>query len=163
MAPARPAHCGSESVICNPNAIGPPQWAPIGPTMATCAAHIANPARPARLFGVPQHSGLYFFTFVIDFDTLQTFEIIEKPQENLGFSTVFMNSANLLQNRQNAASGCPGTLKMEAFGTQNGTSGQHHEPRSSKLRPKSAQMSLPGVKMGAQLGPGGPTCCSRCS
>ena len=41
---------------------------------------------------------------------------------------VFMNSANLLQNRQNAASGRPGTLKMEAFGTQNGTSGQHHEP-----------------------------------
>ena len=38
-----------------------------------------------------------------------------------------MNSTNLLQNRQNAASGCSGTLKMEAFGTQNGTSGQQNE------------------------------------
>ena len=41
---------------------------------------------------------------------------------------VFMNSANLLQNRQNAASGCPGTLKMEAFGTQNATLEQQNEP-----------------------------------
>ena len=99
MAPARPAHCGSESRICNPNAIRAPHWAPIGPTMATCAVNLAYPAHPARFFGVPRHSGLDFFTFFIDFDTLRTLEIIEKPWENLGFSMVFMNSARLLQNR----------------------------------------------------------------
>ena len=100
--------------------------------MATCATNLTNPARPARLFDVPKHSGLHFFTFVIDFDTLQTFDIIEKPLQNQGFSMIFMNSANLMQNQQSAASGCPGTLRMEAFGTQNGTPGQQLE--SPKLQ-----------------------------
>ena len=39
-----------------------------------------------------------------------------------------MNSTNLLQNRQNAAAGCSGTFKMEAFGTQNATLEQQNEP-----------------------------------
>ena len=128
MAPARFPDCGSENVICNPNAIGPPRWAPIGPTMATCATNLTNPARPARLSDVPKHSGLHFFTSVIAIDILQTIKIIEKPLQNQGFSMVFMNPANLMQNQQSAASGCPGTLRMEAFGTQNGTPGQQHEP-----------------------------------
>ena len=108
---------------------------------------------PRPVFWCPQHSGLYFFTFVIDFDTLQTFEIIEKPQENLGFSMVFMNSANLLQNRQNAASGCPGTLKMEAFGTQNGTSGQHHEPPELQIEAQERPDEPSGRQNGCPAGP----------
>ena len=79
MALAQPADCGLELLICNPNAIGPPHWASIGPTMAICAAHLVDPAHPVRFFGVPRHSGLDFFTFCIDFDTLRTLEIIEKP------------------------------------------------------------------------------------
>ena len=74
-------------------------WASIGPTMAICAAHLVDPAHPARFFGVPRHSGLDFFIFFIDVDTLRTLEIIGKPKENLGFSMVFMNSARLLQSR----------------------------------------------------------------
>ena len=61
MAPARFVDCAPESVICNPSAIGPPRWAPIGPTMATCATNLTNPANPAEFFGVPKYSGLYLF------------------------------------------------------------------------------------------------------
>ena len=111
--------------------------------MATCAVNLAYPAHPARFFGVPRHSGLDFFAFFIDFDTLRTLEIIGKPWENLGFSMVFMNSARLLQNRYNAALGCPGTLKMEAWGTQNNPSGQQNEP--------------PELQLDAQQRPDGPS------
>ena len=63
---------------------------------------------------------------------------------------VFIYLTNLLQNRQNAASGCSGTLKMEAFGTQNGTSGQQNEP--------------PELQIEAQERPDGPSeCQNECS
>ena len=151
MASARPVDCAPEGVICNPNATGLPQWGPIGPTMATCAAHPTNSACPARFFGVPKHSGLHFFTFVIDFDTLRTLEIIEKPWENLGFSMVFMNSTNLLQNRQNAASGCSATLKMKTFGTQNDTSRQQNEPPELQIEAQERPDGPSERQMNAQL------------
>ena len=106
----------------------PPLWSQFSPFPSHLPANPANPRYPDRFFDVPNYSKLFFFRFFIDFTAPQTPGINEKPRKNLGFSMVFMNSANSLQNRQNTASGCPGTLKMEAFGTQNGTSGQQHEP-----------------------------------
>ena len=55
-----------------------------------------------------------------------------------------------MQNRQNAATGCPGTLKMEAWGTQNGLPGHQNEP--------------PGLQIEAQERLDGPSeCQNECS
>ena len=69
----------------------------------------------------------------MDFDVLQIPEFIKKPQENLGFSMVFINLAILMQNRQNAATGCPRTFEMEAWGTQNGLPRHQNEPPAIQI------------------------------
>lgn len=63
----------------------------------------------------------------MNLDTLGTLQITEKPQKNLCFSMVFIYSAKLLQNHQNAAVGCPGTYKMEAWGAQNDPPGRQNQ------------------------------------
>ena len=90
-------------------------------------ANPTNPANPGRFFGVSRHFGLDLFKFFPNVDTLRPPEMLEKPEENLGFSMVFTNNANLLQSQQNAAMGCPGTLKMEAPSAQNGFLGRQKE------------------------------------
>ena len=66
---------------------------------------------------------------------------------------VFMNSANLPQNQQNAASGCPRTLKMEAFGTQNGTSGQQNEPPELQIEVQDRSTGPSERQNGCPAGP----------
>ena len=65
---------------------------------------------------------------------------------------VFMNSTNLLQNRQNAASWCPGTLKTEAFGIQTGTSGQQHEPLELQIEAQERPDEPSGRQNGCPAG-----------
>ena len=62
-----------------------------------------------------------FFRFFVDFDAPRTIKIIEKPQENLGFSMVFIFSAKLLPNQKNKALEHAGTQKMEARAASNGS------------------------------------------
>ena len=59
-------------------------------------ANPANPRYPHRLFDVPERPGLHFFRFFIDFDSLRSPEINEKPRKNLGFSIIFIFSIKLL-------------------------------------------------------------------
>ena len=94
-------------------------WVPIEPTLATWATNPVNPGHPGRLLGVPKHSGLDFFRFAIDFDVLQTPEIIEKPLENLSFSMIFKFSVKSLPNPKKIPMGRAGALKMEARAAQN--------------------------------------------
>ena len=89
-------------------------WAPIGSTLATRAANSVNPAPLCRFFDASKLSRLSFFRFFVDFDTLQTPEIIEKPWENLSFSMIFGFSVKSLPNQRNVAMGHAWTLEMEA-------------------------------------------------
>ena len=44
-----------------------------------------------------------------------------------------------MQNRQNAATGCPRTFKMEAWGTQNGLPGHQNEPPAFQIEGQERQ------------------------
>ena len=113
----------------------------------------ANPANPGRFFGVPRLSGLDFSIFSIDFDTLQPPEMLEQPQENLGISMVFINSANLLQSQQNAAMGCPGTLQMEAPRAQNGFLGRQNDAHKLQDKARERQDGFSDCQNGRPDGP----------
>ena len=56
----------------------------------------------------------------IDFDTLRTIEIIEKPKKNIGFSIVFMCSAKLLPNSENTVTRRPTLPKIGQVDAQDG-------------------------------------------
>ena len=98
----------------------------------------ASPSCPSRpVFGRPKalgggDSGIDFFRFLVDFDTLRTPEIIEKQTENLGFCMIFIFSAKSLPNQKKVALGCARTLKMEARGAQNHP--QRHQNDSRELQ-----------------------------
>ena len=101
-----------ERLICNPNAIGAPHWAPIGPTLATCAANPANPADLCWFFWRSKALRARFFKICHQF-CIQNSEIraqilfkinffnimfkdwceirkFEKRRKNTGFSMVFL-------------------------------------------------------------------------
>ena len=105
----------------------------MGPRLAICAANPANSAHPGRFSSVPQHFGLEFFRFFVDFDAPRTIKIIEKPQENQSFSMVFILSAKLLPNQKNKALEHAGTFKMEARTASN-------DPQVTKMIPGSSNM-----------------------
>ena len=65
----------------------------------------------------------------IDFDTFRIPEINEKLKENLCFCEVFTQSSKLLPDRENAAAGCPGILKMETWSFQNAALAHQNEPQ----------------------------------
>ena len=99
VAPARPPDCGLNPAICNPNPLAEPlapplvlHWANIGHLCSQSSQ--SCPSQP-----VPKHSGYDFVLFFCDFDAFWIHEIMGKPQKNLGFSMVFINSAILVQNR----------------------------------------------------------------
>ena len=52
---------------------------------------------------------------------------------------VFINLAILIQNRQNAATGCPRTFKMEAWGTQNDLPGHQNESPALRIEGQERQ------------------------
>ena len=97
--------------------------------MATCAAHLANPAHPAAFFGIPKLSGFDFFRFFIDFDAFRAPEFIEKQLKNLGSCIVFIFSVKSLPNQKSVAMGRAGALKMEARRAQNHPSRRPNESR----------------------------------
>ena len=104
-----------------------------------------------------------FFRFFVDFDAPRTIKIIEKPQENLGFSMVFIFSAKLLPNQKNKALEHAGTPKWKPGPPQTVPQVTKMLPGISNMRPKSAKMGSQSTPMAAQRGHGSPTCCYKCS
>ena len=136
-----------------PQAFGVAFWPLFSQPTATYVAAPANPANPGRFFGVAKLSGFYFSIFFIDFDAPRPPEMLEKPWENLGISMVCTNSANLLQSQQNAAMGCPGTLKMEAPSAQNGFLGRQNDAHKLQDKARERQDGLSECPYGCPDGP----------
>ena len=97
----------------------------------------------------------------MDFDVLQILEIIKKPKGNLGFSMVFINLAILMQNRQNAATGCPRTFKWRPGASKTIPQVNKTSLGKSKMGLKSLKMGPRSVPMAAQMSHGSPTCYSK--
>ena len=145
-------------------------WTAYPPLLELNWAHVGNLCSQSNQF-CPSRTILWcskalrarFFRFFVDFDAPRTFNIIEKPQENLGFSMVFILSAKLLPNQKNKALEHAGTFKMEVRAASNGSPSYQNDSRKLQYEAQERQVVSKSAPMAAQRGHGSPTCCYKCS